>query len=314
MTQEEKSFPIAAEAPAQADFEQAAQHLAKFLDSKGLRLTHEVALDALSNSMGYETWCSIRARLASPPSGLLAGLVAGPQYCVDAIYTDNNQLYGDHMDGDSPLDAAIAVMVERLTDSGSMTAVSVTEVTDRFTGEKVLRPTILGELDLEHVGEAVAKLCGLARKNLDEQLQRGVVEEEALDRKALAVEFWTTVSICPKGVAPADWEYLAQYQALDNLIEDTEFNTDDFGDAPTLFTDSSGVEHEVEVVELLRELISLAEVGMDTQQLYDTKISGVYQLLQMKAILEFHEDRLDVVFNGLELRQASPHQAKPSGS
>jgi hypothetical protein len=283
----------AADTPEQESFKRAAQQLAKFLDSKGVKLSHSLAIEALTKSMGFENWRTLRARLAAP----LPEPITDGQYSVSAIYQDNYQLYGDHTDGSSPLDAAIGVMIERLTDVGSATAVSIADVRDRFTGELVLCPTYINELDLEHVGEAIAKLCVLARKNLGEPPKRGIEAAETWDRAALPVEFWETLCIDGRN-EKARWRNLASYQALDDMIEDYGFDTSDYGDEPTSFVDTRGGEHEVNVVEFLKELIALAEKGLDMQQLCGAKDSGVYQVLQMKNILEFHDDRLAVLFNG----------------
>jgi hypothetical protein len=199
--------------------------------------------------------------------------------------------------GGQALDAAIGVMIERLTDVGSATAVSIVDVRDRFTGELVLCPTYIDELDLEYVGEAIAKLCVLARKNLGEPPKRGIEAAETWDRAALPVEFWETLCIDGRN-EKARWRNLASYQALDEMIENYEFDTSYFGAEPTSFVDTRGDEHEVNVVEFLKELIALAEKGLDMQQLYGAKDSGVYQVLQMKNILKFHDDRLAVLFNG----------------
>ncbi len=292
MTESKNTSP-ATSTPEQEAFKRAAQHLAKFLGTKGVKLSHGVALDALTRSLGFDNWRTLRARLSTP----LPEKVDGPQYLVNAVYNDNNQIYGDHLDADSPLDAAIAVMIERLTDGGNITAVSVSDVMDRHTGKEVLCPDYLQDLDLEHVGEAIAKLCRLARKNLGDAPKRGIEEAEAWDKAALPVEFWETLCIDDRN-EKLKWRNLVHYQALNDMIEDVEFDTADYGDEPTVYVDIRGAEHEVNVVELLEELIALAETGLDMQQLYETKTSGVYQVLQMKNVLVFHEKRLAAIFNG----------------
>lgn len=281
------------------DVKRASQQMTRFFQAKGIEVTHSLALEALSKSIGFENWRTLRARLALP----LPEPITGPQFCVDAIYTDNDQLYGDHVGGASPLDAAIYVMLERLTDSGWITEVKVTGVTDRYTGKLVLCPSYLDELDLKDVDAAVAKLCALARKNLGEPPKRGIDAAEAWDRSELAIQFWE--SICTKRKEGQENHHNSHLcERLESLISDITFDVADYGDEPVLYTTFHGEELEVDVVALMKELIALAEPGLNVQEDSgrEAKSSGVFQLLQMKNIVQLHEDRLKVVFNGEHIK------------
>lgn len=277
----------------------AARQMSEFLATKGVELSHATALEALSASLGVRNWRTLRAKLSAKPRK-----VDGPQYLVNAVYTDNDQLYGDHLDASSPLEAAIAVQLERLTDAGWITAVSISDVVDRYTGQTVLTPTFLNELDLLPLHEAIGFACVLARTALGAPPQRGIEEAEDWDEKNLAIEFWSTICGDPKTDldqrhAP---ELKALVEALDEVCTDAHFDIESFGDEPARFLVASDDYQEVNPVDFLETVLALAqrEVARLPAHL-DPKDSGLFHCLQISQTLAFHKDRLAVVCNGYDI-------------
>lgn len=277
--------------PDTAEFKKAAQALSKFLAARGTALSHAVALEALSASLGVKNWRTLRAKLQAPASVSTAiparASKSDVEYSVEAIYRDNNQLYGDVVTATSPLAAAIYVQLERLTDAGSATEVSVTHVLDD-QGKMVLSPSFLTDLDLVSPREAVRKACSLARERLGPPPARGVLEADEWDARNRAISFW-------EAICSDEQEVLGQ--AFDELIEDTEFDAQEFSDDSPEFEDEQGV-HVVEPAQLLQLVVSLARQGLDLKEPHDAKFTGVFQVLQLQEMLEMHEDRIAVVFNG----------------
>lgn len=296
----------ASDTPEQEAFKKAAQQLAKFLETRGAKVSYGVALEALSKSIGYENWRTLRSKLKAGDAAPKKSKVSGPRYSVNAVYLDNNQLYGDRLDASSPLEAALIVQLERLSDAGSITEVEVTDVIDRYTGQSVMAASFVHSWSLVPVTEAIAKCCELAKANLGEAPKRGIEAAEAWDAEYLAIDFWTTVCVDAEKEGHA-WHNQRFTELLQELVRNPEFESDQgYKDQsanidwePTEFANSRGELLEVDPVELLKSLLELASKGLNLQENSDDCAqTGVLQVLELQLILSMYEDRLRMVFNG----------------
>jgi len=273
-----------------------ARRLRKFLANRGVQLSHTLSLEAVSHSVGAMNWKTLRAKLGMSDK---TPAFEGPRYLVNAIYRDNQQLYSDSVDADTPLQAALWVQLERLTDGGSITSVDITEVIDRANHANiVLAPSYLEDLQLESFVGAVDKLLPLARMALGPAPQRGVLEAEAWDQKNQALELWG--HLCKRSAKGLFDHELAS--VLEDLYEDPDFDKDEFGKEPPVMADLSGEWQEVDPLQMLKDILELAAqaiegLGEDS----DPKTTGRFQLEQLRLTVAMHEDRLAVVFNGLEI-------------
>lgn len=139
----------------------AAKRMCEQLNAKGVRVKHSLMLEALAQGLGLDCWRNLKAIIDAPRDG---GVVKSEpvritakfqDWVVSGLYLDNQQQYGDTFSGRTPLEAAIAAMVERLTDYGS--ELGILEVRD--SKEVVwLSPGTLGEIELLHNYHALAAL------------------------------------------------------------------------------------------------------------------------------------------------------------
>lgn len=280
-----------------------ARALSAFFAARGTDVSYSVALEALSSSLGLKNWRTLRAKLQAPEAPAPAPKeFSDGVFSVDAIYTDNDQLYGDYSDGISAIHAAILVQMERLYDFGSITEVSILGVTDRRTDKMVLCPNYPHELNLVEPRKAIEVLCRLAKPHLGEPPQRGVQEAEEWDRNRLAIEFWEAVVHVPKGKGEksknAESVKLLNgiYYEMHEDLEDTDFPVPD-----TFFTDAAGVEHTVDVLDLLRRLLTLAKTSRDLTALQGPGEGGVFEILQVQELLEQEPARIQLAFDEVEV-------------
>jgi len=282
-----------------------ARALSAFFEARGTPVSNSVALEALAASLGLNNWRTLRAKLQAPtvaPPAPEPDVFSDGVFSVDAIYRDNDQLYGDFMNGVSALHAAILVQMDRLHDCGSATEVSILGVEDRRTKKLVLSPNYPHELDLLETRAAIEVLCKLARPHLGEPPKRGVSEAEEWDRNQLAVEFWTAVTVNP-GNDPTKNKNSACVEELNDILDEMfePLLKGDFSEPETHFVDAAGVEHEVDVLDLLRRLISLAETGLDLTALQWPGEGGVFEILQIKELLEQEPTRIQLAFDGVDV-------------
>lgn len=295
--------------PATEDaFKKAAHKLGEFLKSKGVEVGHGVALEALSASLGAKNWRAFRAKLAKAEKSVPKPF-DGPRYLVNAIYTDNEQLYGDHVDADSPLQAAIYVQLERLMECGNATAVRVTDVVDRLTKDVVLSYDYWGELDLFSMSEAIRRVCALARKTLGEPPKRGVQEAEEWDAKHMAIDFWETalkVTVVQGEYAPLR-EETGFGDECNEIIEDPKFE-ESYGPLSAepfvTFETYQGTEIEVNPAKALRTVCELAYSQVAGASQDNANENGLFAYLQVVEALAMHEKRFEHYLNGQVVRQA----------
>lgn len=275
------------------DVKNAARLLCQRLAKDGIQVKQSLALEAIAASFGVANWRTLKAKLDVPAKPKFEG----PRYLVEAIYTDNDQQYGDHVDADDPLEAAIYVMLERLTDFGNEVAISSVE--DRETGKTLLSPDYLHELDLVPMHEAIQTVCKLARARLGVPPERDVEAADRWDRLNLAIRLW-------EHVAQQEQQAIAKAMARDESFSpvlDAVATDYDFveqygsGDAITVcFTDDRGVEFEVVPVEELDRLLDAVRAGpfpLDWDKLDSAKTTGRFQLTQVHQALEMHGNRFN---------------------
>lgn len=258
----------------------AADTLSKFFAARGVAISQDVALEALSSSLGADNWSTLRDKLRLPVD------LSDGVFMVDAIYTDNDQNYSDCSDGISAIHAAILVQMERLHDGGSATEVGIVKVEDRRTGKTVLCPDYSHELNLVPVRKAIEVLCKLAAPKLGAPLMPGAPGFEEWDRYRLAIEFWEALTHCPGGT-PADNKNAQRIEELNNIyyeMHEPYERSQPWG--PTSFTDAAGVAHDIDVLDLLQRLVTLAESDVDLTKLsYPGSKDGVFEILQVKELL-----------------------------
>lgn len=280
-----------------------ARELSKHLTAQGVTVSHSVVLNALSSYAGLRNWRTLRGKLKAGDSPKKVG----PQYTVDALYLDNNQLYGDQLDASSPLEAALIVQLDRLGDAGSITAVQVTDVLDRHTGKSVMNASYAHSWSLVPVAEAIAKCCELAEKTLGEPPKRGIEAAEAWDAQYRAIDFWSTVCVDEEKEGKA-WHNLRYTQLLEEVIKNPDFEEDQGYKGQFIaddewelveFANSRGELLEVDPIELLESLLELAAEGLNLKENSDDSAqTGVLQVLQVNLILSMYKDRLRMVFDG----------------
>lgn len=285
------------EKPETEQLKDAAKLLRKFLSSQGLQISHTVALEAMSHSVSALNWKTLRAKLGrqTPQPSF-----AGPRYLVNAIYQDNNQLYSEGVDADNPLQAAICVQLERLSDFGSCTRVDITEVVDRWDQARiVLAPSYLDELALVPFVSAVDTLLPLARMALGPAPARGVLEAEAWDQRQRALEFWA--SFCVRDARTGRFSH-EMAKVLDDIYEEPDFDKESFGTEPPVMRDLTGEWQVVDPVQMLKTVLELASKALaHRKDPVDPKSSGHFQLEQLQQILDLYSERLAVAFKGIEV-------------
>lgn len=280
-----------------------ARALSEFFATRGTEVSYSVALEALSASLGLKNWRTLRAKLQAPDVPVPAPKdVSGGVFSVDAIYTDNDQLYGDYSDGISAIHAAILVQMERLHDAGWITEVGITCVTDRRTNQVLLCPNYPDELNLVEIRKAIEVLCRLSKPHLGEPPKRGVQEAEEWDRNRLAIEFWEAVVHVPTGTGeePKNEASVKElngiYYEMHEALESTELL-----EPNTSFTDAAGVAHTVDVLDSLRRLLELAKTGMDLTALQWPGEGGVFEILQVQELLVQEPARIQLAFDEVEV-------------
>lgn len=294
MTQVQKGTP-------DQDVKTAARLMANHLKAAGFDVSHSLALETLAVSFGLNNWRTLKAKLEPLATGAQAAakpqvlVLDGPRYEVLAQYTDNNQMYGDLVDAECPLEAAIYVQLERLTDAGWITAVQVLEVVERATKERVLSPGFSDELDLVPMPEAVTRVCALARQSLGQPPAGGLIESEVWDKKHQAIAFWEALA--------QDSVHKTSLQDCLSLDED-ELLTRELEGCSLLKT-FRGEEVELDVLESLDQVLALAseQSASPGWAKSDPKASGKFHLLQMKQVRELHAGRLTLLFGELEVQE-----------
>lgn len=268
----------------------AARRLREHLAAQGITLKQTQALEALSVSLGAANWRTLRAKLDAPAAPQWNP--EEPRWTVYGIYRDNDQRYGDDFGGSTALEAQIIAQMDRLSDSGSMTEIEVTAVIDRMTGQPADVEDFTCETTLLPMSNAVAKVVEMAQQVLGAPPRGGLHECEEYDRKDRAVQFWQT--LCRSKALEAERE------ALDELVltYQPERGAPEFA---TVFIDERGVADDIDVREALELVASMAEDTVDLTRQHGAQHTGVFQVLQVRAFLEYFGDTLAPVFDGLEI-------------
>lgn len=279
---------------ADQDVKTAARLLCARLAKDGHKVSQSLALEAIAASFGLANWRTLKAKLANQPA--LKPVFEGPRYSVDAIYCDNDQLYGDLVDAACPLEAAIYVQLERLTDAGWITRVSVTSVVDKETGKEVLSASYLGDLDLVPMHEALSRVCALATLSLGEPPARGVEEAEAWDRLYRCVDFWNELATAVR-TRRANGKLSEEDDLLEALLAQPDFEEmHDSGETDVAeYQDAAGQVHEMVPVDALKTVLDLAaqQAKSPGWEKSDPNASGRFHLIQLQQALEMHGVRFN---------------------
>lgn len=284
----------------------AARRLQEHLVTCGITLKHAQALEALTASLGAANWRTLRNKLNQPKPTAVAKAVkvwdaSKPRWSVHAVYSDNNQRYSDDFFGATAMEAQINAQMDRLADEGWMTRIDVTCVVDQFTGQTADQESYVHEAELLPQTECIKWVCTLAAAQLGAPPSRGIAECEEYDRDMRAVEFWAELGseeLPQYGPGPTLTEAQKELNGLSDLYSP---DLAEYGDEPTFFTDSRGVEDEIEVLDALHRVLALASKGMDLTLTSNAQDTGVFQVLQTQAFLHYFSDRIAVFLNGAEM-------------
>ena len=186
------------------------------------------------------------------------------------------------------LNAHIMAQMARLSGPVASTRASAANpVTDKPSEELALLPQT----------KSILNVCRLAEANLGKPPGSGVDGAEEYDKNMRAVDFWAQLCAEEPGFADLDEREYWQDE-LDGLPYDSDPDLLEFGDDPTLFTDSRGVEDTLNVGEALRRVVTLACIGLDRDNTLNAKDTGLFQVLQTEALLYHYSDRVGVFLNG----------------
>lgn len=279
---------------ADQDVKTAARLLCARLAKDGHKVSQALALESIAASFGLANWRTLKAKLANPP--VSKPVFEGPRYSVDAIYCDNDQMYGDLVDAACPLEAAIYVQLERLTDAGWITRVSVTSVEDKVTGKEVLSASFLGDLDLVPMHEALSRVCALAELSLGEPPARGVTEAEAWDQANRCISFWKELATSVRE-RYLKLELTSEEDRLEALLADTDFE-EQYGSGEGCaaeYQDAAGQVHALVPVQALKTVLDLAaqQAKSPGWEKSDPNASGRFHLIQLQQALEMHGTRFN---------------------
>lgn len=133
---------------------QAARRLSAFLARHGIRLKHNLALEAIAVGVGDANWRTLRARAQPPAPGSLG-------YQVHAIYTDNDQRYSDTFGGANALEAQLNALTDRYADSGC--DIRIAAVVDLATGEVADEESCATEVELVSLAALVDGVALMAQ-------------------------------------------------------------------------------------------------------------------------------------------------------
>lgn len=142
----------------------AAKRMCEQLESKGVPVKHTQMLEAIATGFGLDSWRELKAVIdapRAPETPKCPPLGEMQEWTVDALYTDNNQQYGDSTTARVPLEAAYNVIVERRTDFGN--EVCVLDVSD-MAGVSHLSPSFISEVQGRCVHTTFVKLFEAASK------------------------------------------------------------------------------------------------------------------------------------------------------
>ncbi|MNR71336.1 hypothetical protein D3C71_19510 [compost metagenome] len=238
----------------------AARLLQQHLGATGIKLTHGLALEALTASLGCRNWRTLRAKLSAPTASREWD-PAQPRWAVHAVYDDNDERYCAHVFGASPLEAQINAQMERLAELGSIGALAVTCVIDRHTGEPADEEDHTYDTDLISMSACLKKVYQLA------------APAASTREDLLAVHFWHAV-LTDK--SSCDF-------ALASVLEERESDAIENPGSPQVTT-KAGETIQVDVVQTLKRLVALAESVVPTGT-FEAKRSGLFQVLQLKSAI-----------------------------
>lgn len=213
------------------------------------------------------------------------------RWLVVAVYDDNKQRWADSFHTETPLEAQVLAQMDRLADGGAVTAISVSGVVDRQTGDIADAESYAADTRLLPMPDALAKVIELA------QLSRPTHGASPLAKAGL--ELWSGVALGSSSFA------LALKGDLDNLATDEAYRSGLFRSAARVaFVDSGGVLRNLDAASSLRTVVDLAATCVDLTDMDEPMSSGVFQIHQMRAFLDYFQDRLAAIFENKTLSSA----------
>lgn len=268
-----------------------ARRMQEFLQKNGLDVKHSMMLEAISAGFGSRNWRTVRDKLNASAGGRVVTLdeLGGLRWAVHGIYCDNDQRYMNYYKGETPLEAQIIAQVERMcAEDGS--AISVSCVIDRLTGEVADAESYASEASIVDVSKMLRRLAVAARRNLGEPPQRGIAEADAWDSDNISIEVFEELLGAEDGKLTSDQKFL-QTELNQLWYEDSPDDEDCnrfFG-----YTDLRGEEWaELNATGELEAMVTIAlRGGLDS--LSDLEKICVYQA---RAIIEYAHELFDHVF------------------
>lgn len=205
-----------------------------YFSERNIKVKRTMMYEAVADGFGLDSWRELKAVIDAPraePAVKVPALGEWQQWRVDAIYTDNDQQYGDSFSGRTPLEAAINAQIERLTDFGN--EINIVSVSDE-AGKCRLSPSYITEIEL-CANDAALKALARALTSLggtvlvDPQLRRSVewLYDDVLDGDLEDPDVGKFDHV------PDTLAYLTDYDLLDETeagVSDAETNPD----APTV--------------------------------------------------------------------------------
>lgn len=251
---------------------EAAYRLQEFLATKNIRLQHAVALEALSASLGSRNWRTLRDKLSAPtvaPAPTLESL-GGLRWSVSAVYWNGSE-YGTFAAGETPREAAMAVLYERLA---SRDQVRIVAVEDRLSGES--HPMYL--LDCQQLleqGALFRDMLALARRLLGPRAEVKVKDLPDWRAQNLALEFL-------EGLLASD-KLCEQLTEFTHRMPETRYDAESllgFAASDDLFMTFQASQVLYEVSNIVRDSsVPLSDLERD-------------KLYQYEAMLETFEDKV----------------------
>jgi hypothetical protein len=236
----------------------AAKRMCTLLASKGIDVKQTQMLDALAEGFGLDNWRTLKAVIDQPraPQRKSKPLGTPQSWDVEALYRDNNQQYGQDFMGRTPLEAAYACMMDRLTDFALKVDVLNVYNQDR---ENCLSPSFIGEIELES--------------------NRAVLETLLTNAKKLSNEKWS-----PDQQLALKWlAAVLDYYPQDNFRELTDYESAEAAsfDAGDTITETSTLTPEA-ALRLLVDTVEVAYGGVvKLEEANEALSKQLYQVLAM---------------------------------
>lgn len=197
------------------------------------------------------------------------------RWLISAVYCDNDQRFSSEYPGVSALDAQINAQVERLATAGVFAEINIASVVDQQTGAIADIDSFSSEVNLEPVSLVFKRVLELAQQNvpnLPDAVARLTAEE--------SLKFW---------------ENALATMAVEDVDSVLQMDSSDLFDWGELFSEIEAgrssnpvvLERLEQTIQMLDTLIDVASINLDMQVLTQTKNTGLFHILEMKAIRRY---------------------------